>query len=401
MPQGSSPPPPAQLKVKRSLTARSFKPTFLHKGVRKTSWVASDKQQIKESIERLRELNDNLEDLILDAKRVGLEYRLVAAPLAAVDTVGDMRMMQADSENEYPAMNRGAKIKEMGVRIIDDLPPASNDPPLQRFGLVTKCIQWSNSEQSEDTYRPRTYGVYVPPQNTVNGAETPILVEWREKFASQTTNAATEYCLDSLIAMLKIMSTESSNRSDDDDRARAIDFSIPEPLGWIATLSQDRIGLVFKAPFADPRPPLSFYDHVRTCRRTKQPPPSLSERFDLAFGLAKTLGSLVAVEWVHKAFHSHNLVFFHKAGYRKLFLSGFTYARPQDVINDLSMPSEGDHDITLYLPRDPKKRKTAAGDVYALGIMLLEIGFWYNVESLVRKESLDVLVAELGFRCGS
>jgi len=267
--------------------------------------------------------------------------------------------------------------------------------------LNNQHFQWSNDQKFDDVEdQSRAYGKYLSSDTTDSGVETNVLVEWRERFASQATNSGVEYRLDTLISMLKAMATKPP-APDSDDRGRAVDFSIPEPLGWIWTASQDRIGLVFKAPFSESRPPLSFYDHIYSCRRAKQPPPPLEERFDLAFGLAKTLGSLVAVGWVHKAFHSHNLLFFHKAGYRKLFLGGFTYARPQDVRNDLSLGPEVGKDVALYCPPNGKRLKTSAGDIYSLGIILLEIAFWYNIGMLVRKEKLDTLVADVGFRCGS
>lgn len=199
------------------------------------------------------------------------------------------------------------------------------------------------------------------------------------------------------------MSTPSPQKLDDsdEDRPSSFIFNVPEPLGWIATPSHSRIGLVFKTPHRDPRPALSFFEHVRISRRTKQPPPPLGDRFELALGLAKMLGSLVAVGWVHKAFHSHNLLFFHKAGLRKLYLGGFTYARPEEVDNDLSDAHQGLKDVELYLGSDVKTRKTVKGDIYGFGIVMIELGYWYNVESLVRKEKLDKLVDDLGFKCGA
>jgi len=113
---------PERPKVKRSVTADSFKLTFLKKSAKKTAWVASDKRQIKELVERLKELNEDLASLIPDAKRVGLEYRLVAEPLAALDTPEDMQSMQAISQKTYPTMSHGAQIKEMGLRVMNDLP---------------------------------------------------------------------------------------------------------------------------------------------------------------------------------------------------------------------------------------------------------------------------------------
>jgi len=199
------------------------------------------------------------------------------------------------------------------------------------------------------------------------------------------------------------MSTSSQplSNSHNDQRGRAFDFSIPTPLGWVCTPSQSHVGLVFATPGRDDRPSLTFHEHVRTSRRTKQPPPALGERFELAFGLAKLLADLVAVGWVHKGFHSHNLLFFHRIGFRKLFLSGFTYARPEDVENDFSNVPDDETAASLYLLDDATKRKTAKGDIYSLGIVLIELGYWYNMESLLKKENRNKLVEDLGFKCGA
>jgi len=97
--------------------AKIFKPTFLRTGLRKSSWIASDKVRVQELVDRLRVLNDDLEGLVPEVKRVGLEYRLVAAPLAAVDIASDIKALQAVSCTVYPDISRGAQIKAMGMQV--------------------------------------------------------------------------------------------------------------------------------------------------------------------------------------------------------------------------------------------------------------------------------------------
>jgi hypothetical protein len=62
---------------------------------------------------------------------------------------------------------------------------------------------------------------------------------------------------------------------------------------------------------------------------------------------------------------------------------------------------EGEEDVSLYMVDDAAKRKTAKGDIYSLGIVLIELGFWCKINSLLKRESRAKMVEDLGFKCGA
>jgi len=182
---------------------------------------------------------------------------------------------------------------------------------------------------------------------------------------------------------------------------------------------------------------------ARTTARTTPPPqpPSLGDRFRLAYALALNMGNLCSIGWVHKEFRSDNVVFRNyfgaydegdAAGVRhKLaqpFIVGLTYARPSsNAGQDLSLLSsdpvhalyrppqqvlykhqqrrttatqtetafidtgpwsdddvdeENDEEVSPRSGDQPTTNWTAAMDVYGLGIVLLEIGLWRSIQDL-------------------
>jgi hypothetical protein len=273
-----------------------------------------------------------------------------------------------------------------------------------------------------------------------NQSEVPVLVEWRDGFKSEETVSACAARLDHLADTLSKMHYVPNHGEDTASQlaggARSINFSILSCLGWVSpSPSLSRIGLVFKFPHSDLRPPVSLHSLLKHCRKAGLDPPALGTRFDVAYGLARSLANLIVVGWLHKAFRSHNVLTFDERRFTDVYLSGFSYARPGRAGNaDLStLPCE-DLEFILYRPSrtlkkelplidevnhgisgkesdgsGEKSRVTAAFDIFGLGIVLLEIGHWRTIDSMrsdvPNHEFLDSsrftkIVNNLGYRVG-
>ncbi|KAK0716304.1 hypothetical protein B0H67DRAFT_645944 [Lasiosphaeris hirsuta] len=151
-----------------------------------------------------------------------------------------------------------------------------------------------------------------------------------------------------------------------------------------------RYGLVFAIPKGSRPCQISLRDIIdRVASKYK---PTLGERFDMAHKVGKAILKWHLVDWVHQGIASHNVIFFYDPAigvdYSKPYLCGFAYSR------ESMTPSTGrfveDFDLNVYRHPDrqgvPTKYHRKEHDIYAYGILLLEIGMWGLVGKLFSDE---------------
>ncbi|MCJ1378520.1 hypothetical protein MMC17_001619 [Xylographa soralifera] len=115
---------------------------------------------------------------------------------------------------------------------------------------------------------------------------------------------------------------------------------------------------------------------------------SLPVRFVIARTIATTIGTLHADGWVHKSIRSHNFIFFPSSGassgFTRPYLIGFEYSRLETVESEATW----DDDAVKNLYRHPERQGpplvtfTKRHDIYALGLVLLEIGLWRTLSDI-------------------
>ena len=128
---------------------------------------------------------------------------------------------------------------------------------------------------------------------------------------------------------------------------------------------------------------------------TKQP--TLGERFKLCHTLALALSTFHVVGWLHKSLRSDVILFFkgrdpsavHSPSIIAPFIFGFEYSRPVAKItsgyyDDITERNIYRHPLRQGKPQASFKR---VHDIYALGVVLLEIGLWTPAITLVGKLS--------------
>ncbi|KAF2470807.1 uncharacterized protein BDR25DRAFT_287024 [Lindgomyces ingoldianus] len=155
----------------------------------------------------------------------------------------------------------------------------------------------------------------------------------------------------------------------------------------------------------------------------KFPRPSLGDRVSLCQLLAQSMSLLHSVGWIHKGFRSSNVLFFPRASETQVvdkledpFIVGFEACRLEDDFS--TGPYDNLLSQNIYRHPDrwgiPKKPFTKYHDIYALGIVLLEIGLWEKAETMgnnnfqVVKQNSDAICKELlrqaerrlGYHCG-
>ncbi|KAJ4290889.1 hypothetical protein N0V90_010085 [Kalmusia sp. IMI 367209] len=152
--------------------------------------------------------------------------------------------------------------------------------------------------------------------------------------------------------------------------------------GFIRLLKEYAYAFIFDFPCGAIDTPLrTLYDLIRRPQALGQGF-SLEERFEVALSISKSLTALHADGWVHKNFRSRSIVFFHDCeGFMKdnPYLVNFEYTRSTN--NDSShINDDDDEDKHVYRhplrQRAPQQSFNQVHDLYALGVVLLEIGLW-------------------------
>jgi hypothetical protein len=165
------------------------------------------------------------------------------------------------------------------------------------------------------------------------------------------------------------------------------EFCVPPCLGFVKVREFDNdtghFGFVFEAP-----PDASSKKNLISLSTALKggTEPSLSDRYALAGRVATAMLYLHSVNWLHKGFHTQNVVWFSNAepiSYESAYIMGFEYSRPsragektEDIPFDMALEPYRHPDIQ-GVGKHPHYRKTF--DVYSLGIVLLEIALWEKI----------------------
>ncbi|CAN9298851.1 unnamed protein product [Alternaria alternata] len=232
----------------------------------------------------------------------------------------------------------------------------------------------------------------TPAKLRVDGVEKAIWIEWKpykmnffenDDDEDPKIHPATRKRTAALARMLHVQKPDS--------------FSTPYCLGFFDDRKRDRSKQRFGWMFEMPQPDtvtqgiVSLFDIMEN---PEIPRPSLKIRVALASNLACTLFYMHAVDWLHKAIRSDNVVFASDRDQPHLdkpVLSGFEYSRPTGkshtseradpiAVRDLyRWPEIQGQEVT-----DPRSRKTY--DIYALGLVLLEIAHWKPLYKILKLE---------------
>lgn len=115
--------------------------------------------------------------------------------------------------------------------------------------------------------------------------------------------------------------------------------------------------------------------------------------------LVESVEKLHAVNWLHKGLRSRNVIFFppYSGDYdlSQPYLSGFDYSRPENADYwSESPPSMVAEDLYRHPAVQGGPREDSRGfgyqkqhDIYALGIILLEISYWKPIYSILGFEN--------------
>ena len=110
--------------------------------------------------------------------------------------------------------------------------------------------------------------------------------------------------------------------------------------------------------------------------------PTLGQKFRIAKELTETLFQFHSVGWLHKSVRSENILFFREddshVSYASQYLVGFEFSRDENDRSTTERDDKLERNIYRHPDRQgpPEERFNIIHDIYALGVVLLEIGLW-------------------------
>ncbi|KAL8924703.1 MAG: hypothetical protein Q9208_003893 [Pyrenodesmia sp. 3 TL-2023] len=211
-----------------------------------------------------------------------------------------------------------------------------------------------------------------------------VLVEWRPESRVLSRKETTRRITD-IVGLLHETNTTKPKT-----------LLVPDCSGYIDRTDyggeQRCVGIIYNYPRTlTTNQPYSLYDVLSPKEIKYREAPPLEIRQGIARSLALTIYQIHVTGWLHKGIRPHSLIFFDAKekdpslisiqAVQRLRLIGFDYSRP-DTLDQKS--EETDPAFDLYRHRDaqgsPRQRFCHEFDIYALGLVLLEIGCWERLE---------------------
>lgn len=333
------------------------------KQTHKINWAFKDQEELQTLVKRLGKLNDNLRDLVRVAEIDVV--RIVTGVLSGLQSKSlDPLHPDQGSQEQPDLLSLSARIKQM---------QAEDVIALSQKVKILKGTFDRVSSIGDDGISVRETGYY----NESDTAPSNVWVEWKP-IASDDPRK------DDLITRVKALNALLTASS-------LPQYLQPKCLGLLndrayeeRTRGHKRLGFIYRFPNNDSSQDLiTLQDMLSQAKKCQYRPP-LGERFELARKLASALSLLHATDWIHKSLRSDNIVFISTSGggasppqiLTNPKLAGFQYSR-QAGPDSIEKRASGNAKLEMYYHPDVvAKGWTKAREVYSLGIVLLEVGYW-------------------------
>ncbi|KAF1828902.1 hypothetical protein BDW02DRAFT_511219 [Decorospora gaudefroyi] len=346
--------------AKRDGSARQNSTDWL----RKVTWALRDKRSLEKLVQEFEQYTERLKTLV----------EVAWWPLPFFQSASAIAHVEKDGDANETGLLKGSGIRKLLVEPSLALPGKSGK------NLEIARVRFRPSGRSGPFEFGRLEGTSSPEQWYM--AEDRL-------YGSNTNEKARERIIQ-LAALL--------NEAADTDSQ----FKICQCVGYFNDTAEQRIGIVSILP-VDPSTSPPQMHTLSSLLATKNFRPELGTRVKLAMALMKSVRMLHLYGWVHKSLRSENVLLL-PANAKSQADKGTPPANPQNMSVDLAEPRiagfeyarpESDfssaspqHDLSENLYRHParwgvpRERFGKSHDMYALGVILFEIGLWERVADL-------------------
>jgi hypothetical protein len=393
---------------------------FLKSSSLKFAWSIGDKNKFQEMVQELTELNNDLDSILpASLNPRSFQYRFAASYFSntSLDGTAD------DTDDDFIAIVSDFK------RLTSKLEQLANNPSAQRASREPLLKGLEN------------FGQKLTHPNLMQFLQTSLEKNPRDVTALHSIEPVdnrTFAMFDGAPVVIEFKPYTPDIADTIRSRVQALAFTLaqtPKPegfcfldcVGWYRDQTPNflRYVLLYSYPReADlTQKPVSLASLLADEHRIS-PLPSLGQRFKLAHALAIGCMSLLLIEWVHKGIRPHNVLFFHtkatenqpsRIWFENPFIVGFDYARPNlrggpvqisneraDMIPEYNLYRHKDVCIPAAAAsqaagttKSPGSRTVPQGvrppskpyyDIYALVLILLEIGLWRPIRRIYGKD---------------
>ncbi|KAM0229424.1 hypothetical protein ACHAPO_009967 [Fusarium lateritium] len=326
------------------------------KNVKRFKWAAKDREEFKDILTELTKCNDNLRNLIRPTQADTLRQQTVLLETikAGQDNQSTLLSVQRDMiSNPDSLIAILHHTRELQAIKPEDL--------AQRFVRLNEAqVSFERRHVSPEFFQTGTYRDH-------NGFPQPIFMEW--KFIERGDGFRTQ-----LVERIKTLGALLS-------LANSSEYRRPQCLGIYDDAKYEhesngarRFAFVYSLPPTNIAVPSSLSSLLQKSEKSKARPP-LGERFILAYRLASAVYMFHASHWLHKGLRADRILFPLETDITSPWITGFQFSRPAEDVS-LETRRTGDPRLEMYNHPDGGSGWTKLKDIYSLGILLWEIGYW-------------------------
>jgi len=249
--------------------------------------------------------------------------------------------------------------------------------------------------------------------SSAESKDTPVIIEYHEYESMLKRDDLDECVIDEFKEPIRNLAWLLQNSTFTDTSSESLDqpkiFAL-ECIGFVDQPTEERSVFLYKLPASDGETGTSlttlhaFINAVDSTNKRPLKRPLLNDRFSMAYTLALTISNVHASSWVHKNIWSRGILLFLETQsgvnasnlYKQRltpdpgnkiisYLSDWGYARSEQQHTDM----QSDFEIEPNLYRHPRRQGRPTQqfnrlhDIYALGVVLLEIGLWVTLSRLM------------------
>ena len=323
---------------------------------------------------KLRDNNDILRTILPPKLKEDMQARWRYRRLQTENTV-ELEYLENNADNEVASL---ARMRRLMLLMEQNIPNGEQ----RRLGAEDIFDFRHFGEHSTASFMP-----YRPIEDGMETEERQVLVEW---WSVQNWDPSDD---NELFVRMGAIAT-LPNVPD-----RPHSFRVLESEGFFWDEKDFRFGIVYATPHSAVAGPCLSPLTLRTVIEKNQSAsrldrPLLNDRFALAYNLCLCVYEFHTVGWIHHKLSVDNVIFFPPLDKKVTttetiqnpYIIGFNHSRPLENSNCSVSPTSTElknvHQHPEYRANNNSNgsRFTRAFDCYSLGVILLQIGLWYDLE---------------------